>query len=106
MTVKTSAYTIFKYMVNAVTLFSTIAWMGILFSHIRFMAACRAQGISRASLPYTSRLNPFLSWWGFIGTAVISITKGFDAIAFKFNKITFVTNYGKLDVDTPVGADA
>ena len=93
-TVSSSAYTTFKYFVSAVTLFSTIAWMAILFSHIRFMKACKVQGVPRSSLPYRNSLNPYLSWWGLIGTAVISITKGFDAIVHKFNRINFCVNYG------------
>ncbi len=92
-TVQTAAFTIFKYFVSAVTLFSTIAWMAILFSHIRFMKAMKVQGISRSTLPFSSRLNPYLSWWGLIGTAVISITKGFDAIVGTFNTISFCVNY-------------
>ncbi|KAK4689407.1 hypothetical protein P7C73_g696, partial [Tremellales sp. Uapishka_1] len=92
-TVNTSALTIFKYFVSATTLFSTIAWMSIMFSHIRWMKACNVQGISRSDLPYTNRLNPYLSWWGLIGTFIISVTKGFDSIVLKFNATNFCVAY-------------
>ncbi|WVQ77930.1 hypothetical protein IAT38_000010 [Cryptococcus sp. DSM 104549] len=71
-TVKSSAYTTFKYFVSAVTLFSTIAWLAIITSHLRFMKACKRQ--------------------------VISLTKGFDAIVLKFNRVNFVVNYVALPV--------
>ncbi|WRT63130.1 uncharacterized protein IL334_000033 [Kwoniella shivajii] len=90
---QTSAFVVFKYFVSAVTLMSTIVWMMIMFTHLRFIRACRVHGIDRQSLPYVSKLNPFLSWWGIIGTGIVSITKGFDAFIHKFNKISFVTNY-------------
>lgn len=91
--VSTSAFTIFKYFVNTMTLFSTIAWMSILYSHIRFMKACKAQGIKRSDLPYWNKLNPYMSWYGLIGTAIISFFKGFDSLTPHFEVKSFVTNY-------------
>lgn len=91
--VSTSAFTIFKYFVSAMTLFSTIAWMCILYSHIRFMKACKAQGIKRSDLPFWNKFNPYLSWYGLIGTGIISFFKGFDSLTPHFDAKLFCTNY-------------
>ena len=90
-----SAYTVFRYFVSAVTLTSTLVWIGIFCSHIAWRRACRKQGVSLATLPYRNRFSPFLSWWGVIGVGVISLTKGFDAFVGKFDVVSFVTNYSK-----------
>ena len=54
-TVHSSAYNVFKKMVSAVTLFSTIAWASIFWSHIRFMKACKVQGKRESSFRASSR---------------------------------------------------
>jgi len=91
----TSAYTTFKYFVSGVTLMSSMVWMMICFTHIRFMAACKKQGINRATLPYYNKLNPFLSIYGLVGVGIISLTKGFDAFIPHFQPINFVVNYSE-----------
>lgn len=91
----TSAFTVFKYFVTAVTLTSTMVWIGIFWSHIAWRRACTKQGVSLATLPYRNRISVFLSWWGLIGTAIISITKGFDAFIGTFNVTSFITNYSE-----------
>ena len=93
--VKSSALTTFKYFVSAVTLFSTGAWISISFSHIRFMKACKVQGVDRGMLPYRSPLQPFLSWWTLIGTIIVSIVKGFDTIVGGFQARNFVVAYSE-----------
>lgn len=93
--VKTSAYTIFTYFVSTVTLFGTIVWMQIMYSNIRFRRACKVHGIELDDLPYRSRLNPYLCYWGLGGTAFLSLTKGFAAFIHPFSWKSFVTNYSK-----------
>ena len=94
-TASASALTVFKYFVSAVTLFSTTAWISITFSHLRFMKACKVQGLPRNQLPYRSPLQPYLSWYTLIGTSIVSILKGFDSIAVHFDAKGFVVAYGE-----------
>jgi len=93
--ISTSAYTTFKYFVSGVTLMSSMVWMMICFTHIRFMKACKKQGINRATLPYYNKLNPFLSYYGLIGVGIISLTKGFDAFIPHFHTINFIVHYSE-----------
>jgi len=93
--ISTSAYTTFKYFVSGVTLMSSMVWMMICFTHIRFMKACKKQGINRATLPYYNKLNPFLSYYGLIGVGIISLTKGFDAFIPHFQTINFIVHYSE-----------
>jgi amino acid transporter len=97
----TNAYKVFRYFVSAVTLTSTLVWMGIYWSHISWRRACKLQGVNLSTLPYRNRFAVFLSWWGLIGTGVISLTKGFDAFIGGFNTVNFITHYGEF-VNTPL----
>ena len=66
-----------------------------MWSHLRFMQACKLHGIERKQLPYANRMNPWMAWYGLIGTGLISLTKGFTAFIKGFHVIPFVTNYGE-----------
>ena len=67
-----------------------------MYSHIRFVKACKVHGIDRyTDLPYYSRLNPFMSYFGIAGTMLISITKGFAAFIHVFDYKSFITNYSE-----------
>ncbi|KAL8276934.1 hypothetical protein RQP46_010662 [Phenoliferia psychrophenolica] len=89
---------VFGYFTAVVTMFGAITWMGILYAHIRFMQALKAQGISRDTLPYKAWGQPYLAWTGLIITAIVAFFKGFDSFIPTFNKKTFITNYIGLPV--------
>ena len=93
--VSTSAYSVFKNFVSAVTLVSTIVWIMIMITHLRFVKCCEFHGIDRNDLPYTSRFTPWLTWWGLCGTAFISLSKGFSAFIHHFDSTSFVVNYSE-----------
>jgi len=93
--------------------------MGILGSHIAFMKALKAQGISRDTLPWKAPLQPYAAYVAFVITAIVTLFKGasdarptvapfahavrfvltcapspgFDSFIPKFNYKTFITNY-------------
>jgi amino acid transporter len=108
--VSTSSSKVFGYFVNLVSTFGAITWMCISYTHIRWMRALRAQGMSRDDLPYKAPFAPYLSWFALISTvslsvfrpsiisyvsilqAIITFFKGFDTF-IPFNKANFVTSY-------------
>ncbi|KIM29116.1 hypothetical protein M408DRAFT_128424 [Serendipita vermifera MAFF 305830] len=84
---------VFGYFVNLVSTFGAITWMCILYTHIRFMKALEAQGISRDSLPYKAPFQPYGAWIALGFTAVITFFKGFDTFIPVIAADTFVTAY-------------
>ncbi|KAI0064602.1 hypothetical protein BV25DRAFT_1823006 [Artomyces pyxidatus] len=90
--VRSSSQKVFGWFVNLVSTFGAITWMCICYSHIRFMKALEAQGMSRGNLPYKAPFQPYGSWFALISTAIITIFKGFDTF-IPFTTDTFVTSY-------------
>ncbi|EED78597.1 predicted protein [Postia placenta Mad-698-R] len=88
---------VFGWFVNLVSTFGAITWMCICYTHIRFMQAMRAQGMSRDQLPYKAPLQPFGSWFALVSTAIITLFKGFDDF-LPFTTSSFVTAYIGLPV--------
>jgi len=64
-----------------------------------FRRAFKAQGLSRDALPYKSRWQPFLAWYGFVGCILVMLLNGFylfingswDTKSFIFCYFTYVT---------------
>lgn len=90
--VSTSSATVFAYGVNLLSAFGAITWMTIAYSHIRFMQALKAQGISRDSLPYKGSCQPLGSWFVLVSTGIILLFKGFDTF-LPFTPALFITSY-------------
>ncbi|KAF5365670.1 hypothetical protein D9758_003319 [Tetrapyrgos nigripes] len=90
--VSSSSAKVFTYFVNLVSAFGAITWMCIAYSHLAFMKALKAQGISRDSLPFKAPFQPWGSWFALIATGIITLFKGFDTF-LPFKTDTFVTSY-------------
>ncbi|KAF9246565.1 dicarboxylic amino acid permease [Melanogaster broomeanus] len=88
----TSSFTFFAYFVNLLSAFGALTWMAISYTHIRFMGALTAQGISRDTLPYKAPLQPYGSWFALVSTGIITVFKGFDTF-IPFNPKLFATAY-------------
>ena len=56
-----------------------ISWTCINISHIAFMRALKARGVSRDSLPYKAMWQPWFSWYGMVFNILIILTQGFTA---------------------------
>lgn len=87
--------TVFNWFVNISGLAGFIAWACINASHIAFMRACRAQGIRREDLPYTSFWQPWFSWYGLFFNVLIIFTQGFTAF-IPWSTEDFFINYISL----------
>ena len=72
-----SGGTVFDWFLNISAVAGFIAWTCIGISHICFMRALRAQGISRDDLPYKAFWQPWFSWYGIGFNIIIIITNGF-----------------------------
>lgn len=95
--VASSGAKVFGWFVNLVSAFGALTWLTILWSHMRFMKALKAQGISRDSLPYKAPFQPWGNWFAFISTIIITFFKGFDTF-LPWNTANFITNYIAIPV--------
>jgi amino acid transporter len=90
--VSSSSAKVFGWFVNLVSTFGAITWMCISYSHIAFMKALKAHGMSRDDLPYKAPFQPWGSWFAFGSALLITIFKGFDTF-LPFNTANFITSY-------------
>ncbi|CAE6462040.1 unnamed protein product [Rhizoctonia solani] len=91
--VQKSGAQVFTYFVNLVTFFGATTWMCIVYTHLRFMKALEAQGISRDQLPYRAPFQPWGAWFALVVTFVITFFKGFDTLIKPVNIPNFITSY-------------
>ena len=98
MSVSDDSKTVFSYFVNLVTVFGLLTWMSILYTHIRFVAARKAQGIPDSALAYTAPLGAAGSWGALAFTVLITIFKNFTVFIpsskyGNFDWRNFITGY-------------
>ncbi|TGZ76477.1 arginine permease [Ascodesmis nigricans] len=86
---------VFEWLLNISAVAGFIAWSCISISHIRFMAALKAQNISRDSLPYKALGSPWYAWYAFFFCVLIIITQGFTAF-MPWNTSDFFVAYVSL----------
>ena len=70
---------VFDWFINITGVAGFISWTCIGISHLAFMKALRAQGISRDSLPYKAIWQPWFSWYGVFFNILIILTQGFTS---------------------------
>jgi len=87
---------VFNWLLNITVVAGFLAWVSILCSALAFMRACKAQGISRDSLPYKAPLQPWLSYYGLFFVVLIVITQGFTAFIPSFSVTDFFIAYVSL----------
>ena len=84
MTAAQDSATVFSYFVNLTTIFGLMAWISLLVSHIWFVRARRAQGITDDMMPYVA---PFGLWGSIIGLffcCLIALTKNCECRDLSF----------------------
>jgi amino acid transporter len=87
--------TVFNWFLNITGVAGFISWACISISHIRFMAALRAQGIDRNTLPFKAIWQPWFAWFGLVFNVLIVITQGFTAF-LPWNVTDFFVDYISL----------
>jgi amino acid transporter len=98
MNVNSESKTVFSYFVNLVTIFGLLTWISILVSHIYFVRARKAQGVTDKELAYTAPLGIWGSYGALFMCILISIFKNFDVFTYsksygKFDYKNFITGY-------------
>lgn len=94
MTVSSSSAEVFNYFVNVVSLAGLIAWACILVMHVRFMAACKAQGIDRKKFTFYSPFQPYGTYIALFVTCLVILIKNFTVfLGNSFTYKTFITGY-------------
>jgi yeast amino acid transporter len=76
-----------------------LTWSTLSFCYVRFHAAMKVQGISRNTLPWTSPLQPYAGWVGFIGSALIALISGYTVfLKGRWDASTFVASYISIPI--------
>jgi yeast amino acid transporter len=91
----TSGGTVFDWFVNITGVAGFIAWTCIGISHLAFMKALKARGVSRDTLPYKAMWQPFFTWYGVVFNIIIILTQGFTAF-MPWNTSDFFVAYVSL----------
>lgn len=95
MNVTESAKEVFEWLMNISGVAGFISWTSIGVSHIAFVRALEAQGMSRDSLPYQSPFGVWFTWYGVIFNLVIILTQGFTAF-MPWDTSSFFVSYISL----------
>lgn len=97
MNAASSSTVVFSYFVNLTTIFGLLSWISLLVSHIYFVRARRAQGITNDQLAYTA---PFGLWGSIVALffcVLIALTKNFNVFTRgtygDFDYKNFITGY-------------
>jgi amino acid transporter len=78
MNVSQDSTTVFKYFVNLTTIFGILTWISILVTHIHFVKARRAQGVSDEEMAYVSPFGLTGSVCALVGCCIIAVFKNFN----------------------------
>lgn len=69
------------------------------YTFIHFKRACEAQGLSRDSLPYEGRFQPFLAWYAFTGCFIMTFVGGYTVfLPGMWSVSTFLFSYTMIGV--------
>ena len=89
--------TVFSYFVNLTTIFGLMAWISLLVTHIFFVKARRAQGITDEQMPYVAPLGLAGSYFALFFCCLIALTKNFNVFTRgkygDFDYKNFITGY-------------
>lgn len=85
---------VFNWFVSIINTAAFISWTCCCLVYFRFRKACSVQGIDRSDLPYTSALQPWLSWIAVVAFALFGLLNGFSVFfPGQFTVSDFLTAY-------------
>ncbi|KAI9163053.1 dicarboxylic amino acid permease [Paramyrothecium foliicola] len=97
MNVSDDSRKVFGYFVNLTTIFGILTWIFILVTHLFFLRARKAQGITNDQVSYRSPVGYWGTAIGLFFTVLVALTKNFSAFieqnGRKFDYETFITGY-------------
>jgi amino acid transporter len=92
-----SGTTVFGYFVNMTTIFGLLSWISLLVSHIFFVRARNAQGITKDQMAYTAPFGLIGSYIALFFCCLIALTKNFNVFTKgkygNFDTTNFITGY-------------
>jgi amino acid transporter len=94
-----SGTVVFGYFVNMTTIFGLLSWISLLVSHIFFVRARNAQGITKDQMAYTAPFGLIGSYIALFFCCLIALTKNFNVFTRNkatygdFDTVNFVTGY-------------
>ncbi|KAF2439166.1 dicarboxylic amino acid permease-like protein [Karstenula rhodostoma CBS 690.94] len=94
---------VFGYFVNLVSIFGLCSWISLLVTHIFFVKARRAQGITDAHMPFVAPLGLWGSYFALFFCVLIALTKNFNVFTRSpkygnFDYKNFITGYLAIPV--------
>lgn len=100
MVTSSDAAEVFEYFMDVISLTSLLAWACLLFVHMRFMKAMKAQGMDRKKdLAFCSPFQPFGTYFSFGICIFTMIAKNFSVVlGSPFDYETFITGYIMLPI--------
>ncbi|PBK78847.1 hypothetical protein ARMSODRAFT_1078319 [Armillaria solidipes] len=86
---------VLQWFADIVTVCQTVTnYATISFTYIRFHMALKVQGISRNSLPYRSKYQPYLAFYSLFFSIIMTFAAGFTVfLPGQWNTTTFVFSY-------------
>lgn len=73
----TNSAVVLQWFVSLVTASQLINFSVMCFTFVRFHAACKAQGLDRNTLPFKGWFQPWLAWYGWACTFVMTFVGGY-----------------------------
>lgn len=98
MAASSSSKSVFNYFVSYVSLFGLLIWASILFTHVRFVKACEAQGVDRSQFAYTAPYTPYSTWVALAFCTLVIFIKNFTVFIEGFDYKTFIAGYLALPI--------
>ena len=95
--VSSSSAKVMTYLVDLITACQLINYGFTAFICLHFYKAMNKQGVSRDSLPYKGRFQPYTSYYAMSGTALILLVSGYDLfMTGGWSVMWFFLDYGMI----------
>ncbi|KAG1794778.1 amino acid permease [Suillus plorans] len=94
MVVNTSSGIVLTWFADMTATTGLLTWFCVGVTYVRFHRGLLAQGYDRKCLPYSSRLQPYASWWVIASSLVTLLFSGWQVfLKANWSRTTFVTTY-------------
>ncbi|GAB1195484.1 hypothetical protein APSETT444_004743 [Aspergillus pseudonomiae] len=92
--VSNSSATVLDWLVSCIAGCYLLNYFGTCITYLHFHASLRRQGVSRESLPYRGRFQPYTAWYALGGTGVMVLVLGYNVfLSGGWDLESFFLNY-------------
>ena len=92
--VSNSSATVLNWLVSCIAGCYLLNYFGTCITYLHFHASLRRQGVSRETLPYRGRFQPYTAWYALGGTGVMILVLGYDVfLSGGWDLESFFLNY-------------